>query len=50
MYKNRCCNFRRHKFDQEVGRKNLEREFFTTDCDVMQNVKTEVIPAIIGTT
>jgi len=50
MYVNRCCNFRGQKCDKKEAEKILKYYDLTTEIQHMWNVKTTVIPVIIGMT
>jgi hypothetical protein len=49
LYVNRCRNFGRQKFDEEAER-IVKYKDLTVEVQRMWNVKTKVIPVIIGTT
>jgi hypothetical protein len=50
MHANRCCNFRRQKCDKEGSREDFENKYLAVEIERMWNVKTNVIPVIIGPT
>jgi hypothetical protein len=51
MYVNRCCNFGGQKCDKKEANKILKYdEDLTIEIQRMWNVKTKVIPVIIGAT
>ena len=50
MYVNRRCNLRREKCDLKKADKILKYKDLTIEIQHMWNVKTKVIPVIIGAT
>ena len=50
MYVNRCCNFRGQKCDKKEAEIILKYTDLTIEIQRMWNVKTKVIPVIIGAT
>ena len=50
MYANRCCNFRRQKCDKIEAEKIIKYKDLTIETQRMWNVKSIVIPVIIGAT
>jgi hypothetical protein len=49
LYVNRCCNFRRQKYDKEAQR-ILKYKDIKIEIKTMWNVKTNLIPVTIGAT
>jgi hypothetical protein len=50
MYVNRCCNFGGRNVIKTEAKEILKYEDLTTEIQCMWNVKTKVIPVIIGAT
>jgi hypothetical protein len=50
MYANRCCSFRRQKCDKKEAEKIIKYKDLTIETKRIWNVKTNVIPVIIGAT
>jgi hypothetical protein len=50
MHVNRCRNFRRHKCDLKKAEIILKYKDLTIEIQHMWNVKTRVVPVIIGAT
>jgi hypothetical protein len=50
MYVNGCCNFRRLKMTKKEAEKTVKYKDPTTEIELMWNIKTTVIPVIIGAT
>jgi len=50
MYVNWHCNVRREKCDKKEAEKILKYKDLTKEIEHMWNIKTKVIPVIIGTT
>jgi hypothetical protein len=50
MYVNRCCNFGDRNVIKKEDEKIIKYKDLTTETQHMWNVKTKVIPRIIGAT
>jgi hypothetical protein len=50
MYVNRCCNFRRRKYDHEISREDSKANRPCNTNRAYVDCKRNVIPVITGTT